>query len=202
MKNNFKKQLILTLLLTLATLSIAKTPEKPSVFQPLATGVSFKSERNNYQLMPGVFAKQKQKNNKNTLKTLSSTSQNIQILGNKGGLEIYRATNQLQSLNSGSSVQSTIAPSSNEKMVVFNPRTKNTGIVMGTIVIKYNDNSILKTLENDYAIKMVSNFNNIKFAFFTPNNIANIFSITAELKKDNRIISADIEILENINKLH
>lgn len=195
MKKLLEKQLILTLLLTLPILSIAKVPVTTSVFQPLATGTSFKSERNNYQLMPGVFAKQKQKNT-HQLNT-QSTNQNIKILGDKGRLEIYKA----QTLNSGST-QLVITPASNEKMVVYNPRTKNTGIVMGTIVIKYSDDAILKTLENDYAITIASKFDNIKFAFFTPNNIADIFSITAELKNDSRIVSANIEILENINQLY
>ncbi len=195
------------LVLLVATVSVVfaiktKTKEKSSVFAKYATGVEFESGKDRFKLMPGVFAKtQKTQSSKtNTAKSGSS----IKSLGKKGNLEIYVKEDIVpnKTASSTASTSATIAPTSNDKMVVYNTRTKNAGIVMGTIIVKYTDSSDIDSLRANYPIKLLSNIKSLSYAIFAPDNIVDIFSITDNLKKETTIKSAKVEILENLNTAH
>lgn len=81
--------------------------------------------------------------------------------------------------------------------IAYNNNSKNLGILTGRIIVKFKTKFAAEEIANAYQLNISSQFARLNVAFFTPKN-GDIVSINQQLKQNNALEYARIEVLENI----
>lgn len=174
-------------------------------FAPYATGRAFFNEREKYTVMPGVFATLGTDTRSTIPMTQTNSAKTQKVLATKANFTIFTQTDnsflQPQSANNGvQGVQATQAPSGDNKLVVYNNRTKSIGVVMGQIIVRYEQGIDIHTAISDLPVTVVSVLEHIDYAHIQPNNIVDIFTLADSISNLKGVVSVAVEILENQNK--
>lgn len=166
----------------------------------LATGEQFISNGETYVVLPGARALRHFEPDEEPSRALTKMGLGGQeILQLKGSFIIYRATgsNDSHSKPMLDSVQGRIS-----FPVVLNKRTGQLGVVPGNLVVKLKNMTQAAHLADAHGLRIASRFDHLNLVFYSVGVGKDIHAAVQLLKADQRVESAEIEILENINVPH
>lgn len=169
-------------------------------FVALASGEEISSNGETYVVLPEVRALQNFDPNEEPDRALSRLGLGTpEILQLKGNFVIYREpTGQgVQSQAVLKSIQDTMS-----FPVVLNVRTGQLGIVLGNLVVRLKNMADAEGLASAHGLRINRRFDHLGVVFLTVAMGKGIYATKQRLKADQRVESAEIEILENINVPH
>jgi len=153
--------------------------------------IVFKSNSDQYQLIPGDHAKL-------SVSVFKAQTKNPQGLGaalwadakNKFSLPIANHETTLQSAVTFSNIN-------HYDQIAYNERTGAIAVITGQILCSYASNYDAKFISEHFDIKLISDFPHLKTAFYRVHPWQDLFSITKSLNQSGLVASAEVEVIEN-----
>ena len=166
--------------------------ENPIVAQKAnASGVSFVSNSDQYQLISGGQAVKKVSSSLSATQT--GYSSEVLWKGKNGAFELSITDKTLAQQRA----QASSISGSNYNQIAYNPRTGGIGVITGQIIVSYTDNFDAEAIGLSYSMQLVQDFAHLKTAFYTVNNGQDIFLITNSLNESGLVSKAEVEVIEN-----
>ena len=166
--------------------------ENPIVAQKAnASGVSFVSNSDQYQLISGGQAVKKVSSSLSATQT--GYSSEVLWKGTNGTFELSITDKTLAQQRA----QASSISSSNYNQIAYNPRTGGIGVITGQIIVSYTGNFDAESIGLSYSMQLVQDFAHLKTAFYTVNNGQDIFFITNSLNQSGLVSNAEVEVIEN-----
>jgi len=166
--------------------------ENPIVAQKAnASGVSFVSNSDQYQLISGGQAVKKVSSSLSATQT--GYSSEVLWKGTNGTFELSITDKTLAQQRA----QASSISSSNYNQIAYNPRTGGIGVITGQIIVSYTGNFDAESIGLSYSMQLVQDFAHLKTAFYTVNNGQDIFLITNSLNQSGLVSNAEVEVIEN-----
>ena len=166
--------------------------ENPIVAQKAnASGVSFVSNSDQYQLISGGQAVKKVSSSLSATQT--GYSSEVLWKGTNGTFELSITDKTLAQQRA----QASSISSSNYNQIAYNPRTGGIGVITGQIIVSYTGNFDAESIGLSYSMQLVQDFAHLKTAFYTVNSGQDIFLITNSLNQSGLVSNAEVEVIEN-----
>ncbi|MDC1341974.1 hypothetical protein N8222_09260 [Oceanospirillaceae bacterium] len=166
--------------------------ENPIVAQKAnASGVSFVSNSDQYQLISGGQAVKKVSSSLSATQT--GYSSEVLWKGKNGAFELSITDKTLAQQRA----QASSISGSNYNQIAYNPRTGGIGVITGQIIVSYTDNFDAEAIGLSYSMQLVQDFAHLKTAFYTVNSGQDIFLITNSLNQSGLVSNAEVEVIEN-----
>lgn len=170
----------------------------------LQKGGEVRSAGETYILLPEARAVQRRDGSRNAsedaLQVLSEMGVNAQeVLEKKGRFIIYRTPPSAEAMSRGPKLTANGEP---VYPVVLNRRTGQLGVVPGQIVVRLKDASQAQSLADDFGVGLVTVFKHLNTAFYQVAFEQDPFAVSGDMAGDFRVLSATVEILENVNVPH
>lgn len=135
----------------------------------------------------------------------NSVSIDINPIGTKGKFGIFTKQDapmvQQKISSNRADSRSKVSVKSNTFPVVVNQRTNQFAIVLGTINVKVYQSDIVEEIADDFDLNIKKQFKHLRRVIFNVEDINAILDICTKLRKDNRVQSAELELLEHISSV-
>ena len=198
----------ITLILLISLSGLSHGTDKLNVFpslsvspivvqQALASGVTFLNSQEEYQLILGGRAFNKNNNiNSNTSSLSGNANSNNLWTGEQGSFLLSIVGNDTSTNSASASMAN-----SNFNQIAYNPRSGQIGVIIGDIIVKLRPYYRAETIANIFNINLITSFENINTAIFRINPGQNIFTIAEQLSGYVGVEFAEIDIIDNSNQL-
>lgn len=198
----------ITLILLISLSGLSHGTDKLNVFpslsvspivvqQALASGVTFLNSQEEYQLILGGRAFNKNNNiNSNTSSLSGNANSNNLWTGEQGSFLLSIVGNDTSTNSASASMAN-----SNFNQIAYNPRSGQIGVIIGDIVVKLRPYYRAETIANIFNINLITSFENINTAIFRIKPGQNIFTIAEQLSGYVGVEFAEIDIIDNLNQL-
>jgi len=198
----------ITLILLISLSGLSHGTDKLNVFpslsvspivvqQALASGVTFLNSQEEYQLILGGRAFNKNNNiNSNTSSLSGNANSNNLWTGEQGSFLLSIVGNDTTTNSASASMAN-----SNFNQIAYNPRSGQIGVIIGDIVVKLRPYYRAETIANIFNINLITSFENINTAIFRIKPGQNIFTIAEQLSGYVGVEFAEIDIIDNLNQL-
>tara|TARA_B110001469_G_C9561759_1_gene278659 strand:- start:190 stop:810 length:621 start_codon:yes stop_codon:yes gene_type:complete len=198
----------ITLILLISLSGLSHGTDKLNVFpslsvspivvqQALASGVTFLNSQEEYQLILGGRAFNKNNNiNSNTSSLSGNANSNNLWTGEQGSFLLSIVGNDTSTNSASASMAN-----SNFNQIAYNPRSGQIGVIIGDIVVKLRPYYRAETIANIFNINLITSFENINTAIFRIKPGQNIFTIAEQLSGYVGVEFAEIDIIDNPNQL-
>ena len=198
----------ITLILMISLSGLSHGTDKLNVFpslsvspivvqQALASGVTFLNSQEEYQLILGGRAFNKNNNiNSNTSSLSGNANSNNLWTGEQGSFLLSIVGNDTSTNSASASMAN-----SNFNQIAYNPRSGQIGVIIGDIVVKLRPYYRAETIANIFNINLITSFENINTAIFRIKPGQNIFTIAEQLSGYVGVEFAEIDIIDNLNQL-
>lgn len=198
----------ITLILLISLSGLSHGTDKLNVFpslsvspivvqQALASGVTFLNSQEEYQLILGGRAFNKNNNiNSNTSSLSGNANSNNLWTGEQGSFLLSIVGNDTSTNSASASMAN-----SNFNQIAYNPRSGQIGVIIGDIIVKLRPYYRAETIANIFNINLITSFENINTAIFRIKPGQNIFTIAEQLSGYVGVEFAEIDIIDNLNQL-
>ena len=198
----------ITLILMISLSGLSHGTDKLNVFpslsvspivvqQALASGVTFLNSQEEYQLILGGRAFNKNNNiNSNTSSLSGNANSNNLWTGEQGSFLLSIVGNDTSTNSASASMAN-----SNFNQIAYNPRSGQIGVIIGDIIVKLRPYYRAETIANIFNINLITSFENINTAIFRIKPGQNIFTIAEQLSGYVGVEFAEIDIIDNLNQL-
>jgi len=198
----------ITLILLISLSGLSHGTDKLNVFpslsvspivvqQALASGVTFLNSQEEYQLILGGRAFNKNNNiNSNTSSLSGNANSNNLWTGEQGSFLLSIVGNDTTTNSASASMAN-----SNFNQIAYNPRSGQIGVIIGDIIVKLRPYYRAETIANIFNINLITSFENINTAIFRIKPGQNIFTIAEQLSGYVGVEFAEIDIIDNLNQL-
>jgi hypothetical protein len=198
----------ITLILLISLSGLSHGTDKLNVFpslsvspivvqQALASGVTFLNSQEEYQLILGGRAFNKNNNiNSNTSSLSGNANSNNLWTGEQGSFLLSIVGNDTSTNSASASMAN-----SNFNQIAYNPRSGQIGVIIGDIIVKLRPYYRAETIANIFNINFITSFENINTAIFRIKPGQNIFTIAEQLSGYVGVEFAEIDIIDNPNQL-
>ena len=198
----------ITLILLISLSGLSHGTDKLNVFpslsvspivvqQALASGVTFLNSQEEYQLILGGRAFNKNNNiNSNTSSLSGNANSNNLWTGEQGSFLLSIVGNDTTTNSASASMAN-----SNFNQIAYNPRSGQIGVIIGDIIVKLRPYYRAETIANIFNINLITSFENINTAIFRIKPGQNIFTIAEQLSGYVGVEFAEIDIIDNPNQL-
>ena len=198
----------ITLILLISLSGLSHGTDKLNVFpslsvspivvqQALASGVTFLNSQEEYQLILGGRAFNKNNNiNSNTSSLSGNANSNNLWTGEQGSFLLSIVGNDTSTNSASASMAN-----SNFNQIAYNPRSGQIGVIIGDIVVKLRPYYRAETIANIFNINLITSFENINTAIFRIKPGQNIFTVAEQLSGYVGVEFAEIDIIDNLNQL-
>ena len=196
----------ITLILLISLSGLSHGTDKLNVFpslsvspivvqQALASGVTFLNSQEEYQLILGGRAFNKNINS-NTSSLSGNANSNNLWTGEQGSFLLSIVGNDTSTNSASASMAN-----SNFNQIAYNPRSGQIGVIIGDIIVKLRPYYRAETIANIFNINLITSFENINTAIFRIKPGQNIFTIAEQLSGYVGVEFAEIDIIDNLNQL-
>jgi hypothetical protein len=198
----------ITLILLISLSGLSHGTDKLNVFpslsvspivvqQALASGVTFLNSQEEYQLILGGRAFNKNNNiNSNTSSLSGNANSNNLWTGEQGSFLLSIVGNDTTTNSASASMAN-----SNFNQIAYNPRSGQIGVIIGDIIVKLRPYYRAETIANIFNINLITSFENINTAIFRIKPGQNIFTIAEQLSGYVGVEFTEIDIIDNPNQL-
>ena len=184
--------LFLTLIIPFTVVGQKVFPQA-SPFDSYARGKSLVSRGNQYFILPTLEARKELHSRQKKRQPQSSQTNYDTVLAQKGGFLILAKQDGLKNPQSNDS-------SSDNHPVVFNPRSQQIGIVLGSLVARMKNIEQADQLVTLYGLATVEKYPSKKLAIFKGRYPGQVLEIIDRFQQDPSVSSAEVEILENLRR--
>jgi len=87
-------------------------------------------------------------------------------------------------------------------ILAYNPTSDKAVILTGNIAVNLDNGIDAKTIANEYDLTLVYDFPSIRRAFFKPSNQNQLVSKITALNSDYRVLSVNLDVIENFRRAH
>lgn len=166
----------------------AAASERAALMQTLERGLSITSNKQEYQVLPGVRAAKKhaQEQPQQTIARMGGS----QLVETKGLFVLYTAAPQ--TATSVKTVNGTSYPA------VVNTRTDVIGIMPGTLIVKLKGSNGAAAIAKEHGLEVVRVFAHLNTAFYRVKSGQDVASAAVSVAADARVESAEVEIIEHV----
>ncbi len=169
------------------------TTQRATILNAQSRGATVTSNRQQYQVLPGVRAAQSRKQEKpqQTLARLGG----IKLIEAKGAFVVFTTAQQgtvsLMQVNGATSFPT-----------VLNARTGGIGILPGTVSVKLKSMGSAAAIAADHGLVLVREFAHLQAAFYRVKPGQDVVAAVAALVADARVASAEVGGLEHMTYPH
>lgn len=171
----------------------AATDQRNATLQTLGRGATLTSNEQQYQVLPGARAVQSQP--QETQQQAVARVGGGQTIESKGNFVVYSTPQQ-----GGASVAQVRGVTTYP--TVLNTRTGSIGILPGTIRVTLKDATSAAAIASDMGLTLVGQLAHLQMAVYRAKAGQDVAVAAASLAADSRVLSAEVEVLENIKVPH
>jgi hypothetical protein len=173
--------------------------ERENSLKELTKGEQFLNRQDQYAWLPEVFAVKSQLDVDDQTQQLlySNYGNQLEYLESKGDFQFFRfngiTRNNLATMDADDEDQ--------EKFpVVLNERTRQFGIISGTLIVKLQSPAEAQEIADQYQIEILDNFPHLGYVYFTLPAGENLLNLKRTIAGDGRVLNAELEVMEDLNE--
>ncbi len=166
--------------------------ERRALVESLPKGAAFQSGGQEYQLLGGVRAvlRRPEVGERQALETVGATQ--ADVLEAKGGFLVF-----LESPSAAPVAARTATPLASTLPVAVNKRTGGLGIVLGSLTVRLRNPAAAEAVGRDHGLRLTLSAPALSTAFYEVPQGQDIQAAAAELARDGRVTSAEVEVKEH-----
>lgn len=166
--------------------------ERQALVESLPKGQAFQSGGQEYQLLGGVraVARPPEAGEKQVLETVGAAP--ADVLEAKGGFLVY-----LEAAGAAPVAARRTTPLASTLPVAVNKRTGGLGIVLGSLTVRLRDPATAEALARAHGLRLTFSAPHLSTAFYEVPQGQDIQAAAAELARDGRVASAEVEVKEH-----
>jgi hypothetical protein len=166
--------------------------ERRALVESLPKGSAFRSGGQEYQIVGGVraVAKGPEAEERQALEAVGAAA--ADLLEAKGGFLVYR-----EAAGAAPVAARAAAGPGSTLPVAVNRRTGGLGIVLGSLTVRLRDPAVAEAVAREHGLRLTFSAPHLSTAFYQVPQGQDIQAAAAELARDGRVTTAEIEVKEH-----